>query len=98
MNRAQKALAENIILAIRTRTAKWTYHEKKSYNTSVSRAIDIAKRSFNLEKLQMTDNHYVIVVLAQIKDCVRIARCYYDMTAEEIIKSLNVVLEVLVES
>ena len=95
MNRAQKALAENIVLAVRTRTMGWTYHEKKGYSGALYGAMRIAKNSLNLSPSSSTSSVYVKIILEQITDCIRIARTYHDMSADEIIVSLDKASDIL---
>lgn len=95
MNRAQKALTENIVLAIRSKTSGWNHNEMDRFNQALGEAMYMVRNSLGLTKGIMHDNHYSNIVMREIIDCVRIARTYHDLTSKEIIESLDVAHEAL---
>lgn len=97
LNRAQKALAENMVMAVRTRTATWTHHERSYFDTALGDACRRVEASLKLQRhgIYAAHEHYTAVIEKEIVDAIRIARTYHDMTAEEIIQTLGIVREAL---
>lgn len=96
MTRVQKALAENILLGVRKVVAKATDHDRYLIRHAWDSVFDSIVASLKLEPTKDNPRFSIINrITEEIVDAIRIARTYQNMTAEQIIVSLDIVRDIL---
>jgi len=92
----QKALAENIIMVVEEHTAKWfSSYGSHHIDSILCDAFERVKKMLQLEAPSKYHFTPIMTIAEIVGKEVRRARSYKDMTAEDIIRALDVAYKIL---